>query len=69
MDNVDKIDFARKVVATGCCICSLALAAKTYKSYKHIKDDVRLHDDLIECILKQIDNDTDIHKESDQTNN
>ena len=70
MDKIsDKIDLALKVVSTCCCVTGLALTYKNLKDLKHLKDDNRLHDDLIECILKQIDNDTDIHKESDQTNN
>lgn len=67
MDNVDKIDFAMKVVATGCCICALALAAKTYKDLKSFEADDMVIDEQTQSDSKQIDNDTDIYKESDQT--
>ena len=70
MDKIsDKIDLALKVVSTCCCVTGLALAYKNLKDIKHLKDDNQLNDYLIEHILKKIDNNTDIQKESDQTNN
>ena len=70
MDKIsDKIDLTLKVVSTCCCVAGLALAYKNLKDLKHLEADNQLHDYLIEDILKQIDNDTDIHKESDQTDN
>jgi len=69
MDNVDKIDSARKVIATGCFICSLALAAKTYITYKRIKDNERMYDEQRKYIFERIGRYAKIQKESDQTNN
>lgn len=70
MDNIsDKLDLAIKIAGLGCCIGGFVMAYKSLKDLKSLEDNRLTPDEQVKYIFEQIDNDTDIHKESDQNNN